>query len=352
MKKMFLVALILMATTGKADQSLHGSRASFLFQDRGLMTLGYLNESEGGMAATEALMAQNGDTHVYLYTRNDDERTFGISHIRPAADWEARIDRLNSKGFKPILWLTPDDSPSIQRAPLEEHKRHYAEMVRRFDGKVAGYVTALEVDETWSAAQAQEMTAYLKSLTKKPVGVHMTDGVGGLRGDVSYYAGADYIYLQTGFDKSPEVVAAMVAQANALGIPVILSEYHLDSDSPEAMALGAAGCGAGAVGTGNGAPIGLYCGTPVFAEEKKQEWYEKYGEEIGAGVVAIAAGYIIYRLITQDDDVEFASRLNFGLDGLDNYMEGSLSYQATESIDVGVRVDNAGRKMGFFNIRF
>ena len=346
----FMASLALSAVligSAAADDSLHGSRASFLFKARDIMTLGYLNETQDRMAATEHLMAQARDTHVYLYTRNDDTRTFGISHIRPGADWEAKLDRLNAKGFKPILWLTPDDSPSIQRASIEEHKAHFREMVRRFDGRVAGYVTALEVDETWDHATAQAMTRYLKSLTSKPVGVHMTDGVGGIRGDVRYYAGADYIYLQTGFNKSPEQVAAMVAQAKKLGIPVILSEYHLDSDSAEAKALGAAGCAAGAVGTGNGAPAGVYCGAPQ--KEEEEDFADKHGKSIGLAAVVLAGGFIIYKMMSQSD---YQGRLNFSLDGQDDYLNGALSFDASERTTVGLQFDNEGRHMGFFNFRF
>ena len=347
---LLVCAMLGVAGAFASTDGLHGHRASFLFKNHDLMTLGYLTETEENMARTEALMAQNGDDTVYLYTRNDDTRTFGLHPVHPQPDWEQRIDRLTSKGFKSVLWLTPDDSPNVTRQSLEAHKAHYAEMVRRFDSRVAGYVIGLEVDEYWSAEQAQAMTAYLKSITGKPVGVHMTDGVGGLKGDTRYYAGADYIYLQTGFGVTPAQVAAMVAEAAKLGIPVIASEYHLDNDQAGALALGDAACSAGAVGTGNGRSIGVFCGAPS-AGKNKQKWYEEHGEAIGLGAVVLAGGFIAYKLLTAEEPDEMLSRLNFNVVARDTDVMGVVEFEANERVSVGVQASD-NRSMGFFNFRF
>ena len=49
--------------------SLHGSRASFLMQDSRWMTLNYLHPDANKVGMRNAAKA-NGDTHIYLYSRN------------------------------------------------------------------------------------------------------------------------------------------------------------------------------------------------------------------------------------------------------------------------------------------
>ena len=98
---------------------------------------------------------------------------------------------------------------------------------------------------------------------QKPVGIHLTPGAGGYNWDPTYYAGADYIFLQLGFSAeehgyatvSLEEKQAILLQALNLGIPVIAAEYSLDSSSPEAKAFGDWACANGAVGTGNGRTV-------------------------------------------------------------------------------------------------
>jgi hypothetical protein len=91
---------------------------------------------------------------------------------------------------------------------------------------VTGYVACLECDEYWSAAHVQKLVAHLKSKTDKPVGVHLTSGLGGHKGNMAYYANADYVFLQTGWNKTPAQITAMVKQAMAVtGKPVVASEY-------------------------------------------------------------------------------------------------------------------------------
>jgi len=276
--------------------SLHGSRASFLMQDSRWMTLNYLhpNANKAGMRAAAKA---NGDTHIYLYTRNGGDGfnggpKFDLSVINPQPDWEAQLDTLNAIGLKPVLWLTPDDSPSIVRQSMDAQKAHFTNMVNRLDSKVTGYVPCLECDEYWSAAQVQALVAHLKTITDKPVGVHLTTGLGGHRGNMAYYVNADYVFLQFGWDKTPAQVAAMVKQAMAVtGKPVVASEYAKESRTPAARALGNAACAAGAIGTGNGRSI-VPCGYEAPPPPKKNNDADMAMAAVGIIVLGVAAYYL------------------------------------------------------------
>ena len=140
------------------NYSLHGHRASFLMIDSKWMTLNYLHPNANKVGMRNAAKA-NGDTHIYLYTRNggDNGGGFNLSSISPQPDWEARLDELNNIGLKPVLWLTPDDSKNITNQSIDAQKAHFTNMVTRFDSKVTGYVPCLECDEYWSAAQVQAL---------------------------------------------------------------------------------------------------------------------------------------------------------------------------------------------------
>ena len=229
-----LIASVLLYSDGQAydtNYSLHGSRASFLMMDSKWMTLNYLHPNANKNGMRNAAKA-NGDTHIYLYTRNagDNGGGFNLGQINPQADWEAHLDILNAAGLKPVLWLTPDDRKSITKQSMSAQQAHFSEMVHRFDSKVTGYVACLECDEYWSPVQVQNLVAHLKTKTDKPVGVHLTSGLGGHKGNTAYYANADYVFLQLGWNKTHSQVAAMVKQAIAVtGKPVVASEYAIES---------------------------------------------------------------------------------------------------------------------------
>ena len=281
-----MLTLGLLGQNSNAD----GSRASFLMGE--WMTLNYLHPNAEKLRMRAAALA-NGDTNIYIYSRNagDNFGNKNISTISPRPDWEAQLDTLNDIGLSPIMWLTPDDSPSITSQPLDNQKSHFSEVVRRFDGKVSGYVVCLECDEYWSAATTNALVAHLKSITGKPVGVHLTSGIGGKKGNKEYYANADYVFLQTGWDKTPAEITAMVKQAIAVtGKPVVASEYAKESRSAAARALGDAACLAGAVGTGNGRSVD-FCGQ----KEQKVEWYKEYETEMIVAGVVTATLYAVSR---------------------------------------------------------
>ena len=73
MKKLLVAMMVvLVSSTALAynpTHTLHGSRASFLMVDDGWMTLNYLHPQADKLRMRAAALA-NGDTHIYIYTRN------------------------------------------------------------------------------------------------------------------------------------------------------------------------------------------------------------------------------------------------------------------------------------------
>ena len=319
-----LIASVLLYSDGQAyntKYSLHGSRASFLMMDSKWMTLNYLhpNANKNGMRAAAKA---NGDTHIYLYSRNagDNGGGYNLGQISPQADWEAQLDVLNTTGLKPVMWLTPDDSREITAQSLDAQKAHFNEIVHRFNDKVTGYVACLECDEYWSPAKVNALVLHLKSITDKPVGVHLTSGIGGHRGNKEYYANADYVFLQTGWNKTPAEITAMVKQAIAVtGKPVVASEYAKESRTPAARALGDAACRAGAIGTGNGRSI-IFCGEEKYTET---DFIKKHKSElIGIATVSVAIA-AVYFYNKQFEEMPF----DFTLNATEDYQAYGVSFK-------------------------
>ena len=308
--------------------------------DDGWMTLNYLHPQADKLRMRAAAKA-NGDTHIYLYSRNSGDN-FGadylnVSAISPQPDWEAQLDTLSALGLKSVMWLTPDDSPDITRQSIEAQQAHFTEVVSRFDSRVTGYVACLECDEYWSAAKVQALVAHLKSITDKPVGVHLTSGIGGHKGNTAYYANADYVFLQTGWNKTPAQITAMVKQAMIItGKPVVASEYAQESRSATARALGNAACAAGAIGTGNGRSI-VPCGYEAPSSKKNND------AEIAMAVVGIAVlGVAAYYLHTNydfelkfdatDNWQSYGTRKSFALTDSLNFNAG-ITHTVTDSFN-------------------
>ena len=323
--------------------SLHGSRASFLMMNSKWMTLNYLHPNTykyGMRAAAKA----NGDTHIYLYSRNagDNGGGYNLGQISPQADWETQLDVLNATGLRPVMWLTPDDSRVITAQSIAAQQAHFSEMVRRFDSKVTGYVACLECDEYWSPAKVNALVLHLKSITDKPVGVHLTSGIGGHKGNKEYYANADYVFLQTGWNKTPAEIIAMVKQAIAVtGKPVVASEYAIESRTAAARALGDAACRAGAIGTGNGRSITL-CG--YEAPSNEVNFLKKHETELlGIAGVSVAIA-IVYFYNKRFEEMP----VDFTLKGTEDYQVYGIgkSFNVTENTQAGVSVQRTNLTYG------
>ena len=294
------------------------------------MSLSYLSQNVNDQWRTnmENSLLNNGDTHIYLYTKNDAD---DVGNIRPQPDWEQRLDHLNSRGLKPIMWLMADDSPSLAALPLSTHKAHNAEMVRRLDSRVDGYVIGLEVDEYWTAAQTNELIQDLKKHTNKPVGVHLTPTT-----PLEYVTHADVLYLQTGFGLTQEQFREKVkATLLSTSKPVIVSEYSLQSDTAYARALGDIACEMGAVGTGNGRSVNI-CG-----QREKIHWYKEYETEIVVAGVVMATLYAVSRF---DPPLQLRATE-------DGYQIGVVK-KITKNQSIGLNYRNDGSYIALYRIEF
>jgi hypothetical protein len=270
---LFLLAIASYPVTGTTGD-LDGSRASFLLDlslsESSLNYLSYEMTDHRRSQFRQRLSAL-GDTHIYLYTQNGTGND--ILPIGYRTWFRDKLVELNASGLKPILWLTPDDSPNIT-GNIPAWQYHVSAVIENLDDQVSGYVLCLECDEYWDGATVTTLLNWAKGKTSKPIGVHLSPGPGGADWDPTYYAGADYIFLQLGFTHeqsgynvvSIEQKKAILLEALNLGIPIIAAEYSLDSDSAEAKAFGDWACKNGAVGTGNGRSI-TACGQSSSTDE-------------------------------------------------------------------------------------
>ena len=356
-----VLALIAFLVTGSgaiANTGLHGARSSFLtgipgdwesWKQPGGMSFMYLSDGFQDREGYRQRLLNNGDTHIDIYARAKQPAFDGLT-IDGYANHRNTLQELNNAGLKPVAWLTPEGRRGDYKDSPAEQERFFNHFIKTNDDLVAGYVVTLEGDEYWDPDTVTHLVNVAKSLTDKPVAIHLTPGYGGHSGDARYYRNVDYVYLQLGFDKTPEEVAAIVAEAVKHGIPVIASEYNLGSESAAARAQGDAACAAGAVGTGNGRTVTL-CGQTMGRVEKEEEWYEEYDWEIGTLIVSAVAGYIAYRIWWADKPEDEMEKLNFNLQMQDeNYMAG-MQFQATERTSVGIEFSD-NRSMGFINLRF
>lgn len=284
MKKIIttLMMLIISATTLADNTSLHGSRATFLFggEESWFDKTTSLSYLAPGMTAEDRriarqLMLDNGDTHAYLYTRHSSTLLkAGALDQKLWPTFKPKLQELRRAGLKPILWLTPESRHKMHRQPIQAQKAYMQHIVKEFDNEAEGYVICLECDEYWTADTVTDLVNHVKKFTNKPVGVHLTGGVGGHTRDLRFYRNVDYIYLQSSHHwKTADYERAIkdVEEAIKLGIPVIASEYSTSGGSEEAKRLGDLLCRAGAVGTGTGRNV-VKCGQlPAQVQDKPKK---------------------------------------------------------------------------------
>ena len=275
--------------------SLHGVRSSFLlgdiWNDKTSTSLLYLSDSwsDAERKHHRGRLLNNGDTHIDMYVRAARGHLAG-GKVDPNGDFLFRLRELRAEGLEPVLWLIPESKNGDHKESMDNHLAFIDKTVNSYDKESSAYVVCLECDEMFSSAEVNQMVRHAKSRTNKPIAVHLAPGVGGFKGDTSYYAEADYIFLQFGDHLTGDYVAdtamavAMLKEALKLGKPVVANEYSLYSESAQAKALGDRLCAEGAVGTGNGRNIN-FCGQVL---EKKKTNYPA----IGLGVIAVAGIYM------------------------------------------------------------
>jgi len=293
------IALAVALLCGSAQAGIHGVRSSFLlgdiWRDKLSTSLLYLSDSwsDAERKHHRDRLLNNGDTHIDMYVKATRGHLAG-GVVNPNGDFLFRLRELRAEGLEPVLWLIPESKNGDHKEPMANHLAFIDKTVNDYDKEASAYVVCLECDEMFSAAEVNQMVLHAKSRTNKPVAVHLAPGVGGFKGDTSYYAEADYIFLQFGDHLTGDYVAdtamavAMLKEALKLGKPVVANEYSLYSESAQAKALGDRLCAEGAVGTGNGRTV-TFCG------QRAAEVPKAYGSAaLAVGVIAIALGATVY----------------------------------------------------------
>ena len=293
------VALVLALICGSAQADIHGVRSSFLlgniWKDKTSTSLLYLSDSwsDAERKHHRDRLLNNGDTHIDMYVRATRGHLPG-GVVNPNGDFLFRLRELRAEGLEPVLWLIPESKNGDHKGPMANHLAFIDKTVNDYDKEASAYVVCLECDEMFSSAEVNQMVLHAKSRTNKPVAVHLAPGVGGFKGDTSYYAEADYIFLQFGdhltgdYVADTEMAVAMLKEALKLGKPVVANEYSLYSESAQAKALGDRLCAEGAVGTGNGRTVS-FCG------QQRASVPSVYGSaSIAIGLIALALGATVY----------------------------------------------------------
>ena len=301
MRKLVVLILFWLLCGGAQARDIHGVRSSFLlgdiWKDKLSTSLLYLSDSwsaEERKHHRDRLL-NNGDTHIDLYAKATRGHLAGGT-VNPDGDFLFRLRELRAEGLEPVLWLIPESKNGDHKVSMAEHFAFIDRTVSSYDKEASAYVVCLECDEMFSPAEVNQMVRHIKSKTDRPIAVHLAPGVGGFKRDVSYYAEADYIYLQFGDHLSGDYVAdtemavAMLKEAMKLGKPVVANEYSLYSESAQAKALGDRLCAEGAVGTGNGRNI-VFCGQ----REDKVPKFEGSAALVIGGVAALIGLNVIMK---------------------------------------------------------
>jgi len=228
--------------------------------------------SDSDRSSIKQGLLDKGHNTIYIYTFNENDykdkssgQTYHITPYKDAlwggdfddnklADWHQKMQALLDAGLRPVLWLFPDDSPTIKNADTAELKRYINKMVQEFDDLPIMYVLALEADEYWSSSRINELGEYLGSLTVRPVGLHQLNG----KADLMRGSWVDFGAYQYGFDKTwQDIYTDTLDKRDYIGAkPLIGAEYDLDDDFGSQQ-RGLAAAFAWTAGVGNGAPVSL-----------------------------------------------------------------------------------------------
>lgn len=219
------------------------------FLNVGCRTHTYGGLGEAQRKACRNAVKQRGYTHFYLYAYN--EKDYGgprFDYFANPAGFAALLQELIDDGLAPVVWLFPDDAPTIHGVKIPALQAKISTLVPQIDHLVSSYCLGLELDEYWLGGKVDLLGAHLRALTSKQIAVHQVNG----KWHYGKYAWVDYMILQYGFGKNASFIRQMTQQCKReLNKPVVAGEYALD-DAPLGKKLGDAAVAAGAAGFGNG----------------------------------------------------------------------------------------------------
>lgn len=194
-----------------------------------------------------------GYTHIYLYVMNesDYDGTHFNFYDRPQ-EYRALLSEVRAAGLAPVVWLAPDDAPGLHaQLPPQRLMEIWNRFVPAIDDQVSSYVLGLEMDEYWSRAEQSALGKHLRSLTAKPIFVHLQPGLW----EPALEEWASGLIYQYGFGKSTgqiqEKTRELRERLAAAGKLLIAGEYS-HPNVRTSIVLGNAAMDAGAHGFGNG----------------------------------------------------------------------------------------------------
>jgi len=240
--------------------------ASFLMDElriRNMNILSWQIDRAEFDARVEACIEQGDDTIAFFLTNRGDghppKTSFyaGDEYGGPvdddrAAEMSARIRHAIERGLRIHLWVWADDS-GFQGFSDDLHREHLSRCVEQFDELADAWCVGLELDEWLDRSRIHRLTADLKDITDKPVGVHFTRLK---KWNWTIGARADILFGQYGFGKTADEIRSMtedVVRKLDGRAQYWAWEYHKSAESDEAKALGdAAKSVPGCLGTGCG----------------------------------------------------------------------------------------------------
>ena len=314
-------------------------KSSFLVDGRALSSLSYMSDdrTDDWRKEVRRIVLANGDSHFDLLARNTDPLWGNIDGVN--SHWDSRLDSLVDAGLAPVIWLRSDDSPEVDALGLGNQIDYNDTVVAASDSKASHYVIALEADEYYTVPEVRVLLQRMRQKTDRPIGIHLTPGT---RGKEAYLEGFDVYYLQTGFDLTEAEFRSEIEYAVSLGMPVVVSEYNIDSTSAEAKRFGNIACEyPGVVGTGNGRGSAV-CETLKW--ETKERFHSEYRDELSVFMLAL-----VTLSATQLLNLPFVANYQWAQDG--NY-EVMLAAPITENVDLGMTYRDDGKIMGFIMGKF
>ena len=348
-----LVAAVIVVLGVKAPPVVADFKSTFLISRSQYSTLSYMSSdrSDDWRTKVENKIIANGDTHVDMLFRNTDKE-WGIINAIDTVDWNRRLDRLRDKKLAPVIWFRGDDSPEVDQQTFSSQLDYNDGIIDSVDDKASHYVLGIETDEYYSPQEHSVIIQRARLKTNKPIGVHLSPTSKFTDEQVrSYIRDADIWYVQTGFNLSEAEFRAEIERAIRIadGKPIVISEYNVEGTSEEARRFGSIACeyaGKGnIIGTGNGRAGGTCKNLEwALAGGKKEEWYEKYDDEL-----AVFSLVLVTLSAVQLLDLPFTFQYNYANE---SGYEVMMVAPIVEDLSGGVTFSDSGRTMGFIRGNF
>ncbi|MGH7162258.1 MAG: hypothetical protein ACREID_02140 [Planctomycetota bacterium] len=241
---------------------------NFLSAEPNLFTQTYLSDEVSDQTRQHMRDVLKASEYNAIFLYSVCEEDYGGTLITPYAGgvfggafdenrivaWRAKLEALLQEGLRPVIWLLPDDAPTVHDASDLEIKRYFDRMVLAFDDLPVLWVLGLEVDEYLSKARSDTLGGYLQGIARNPVGIHQTPQ----RTDYMTSTWVDYGVMQFGARWDGHQIYELTKEyQQAVGNkPLVAGEYDFDGGSNDDL-KGFGAAFAPCAGCGNGAPKGL-----------------------------------------------------------------------------------------------